>query len=77
MTADRWRQIEQLYKAAQKVPPNERAALLESTDLEIRARVERMLEVESGSQILDPATAGFLADPTRTVIAPGAQLGPY
>jgi hypothetical protein len=40
MTADRWRQIEQLYKAAQKVPPNERAALLESTDLEIRARVD-------------------------------------
>ncbi len=77
MTPERWRQIEDLYRAAQKVAPNQRAALLECTDPDIRARVERMLEVESGSQIFEQPTAGFLADPTRTVIAPGAQLGPY
>ncbi|HTC36595.1 MAG TPA: protein kinase [Bryobacteraceae bacterium] len=77
MTAERWRKIEDLYRAAQKVPPHERAALLESTDPDIRARVERMLEVESGSQIFDQPTAGFMADLTQTVVAPGAQLGPY
>ena len=36
-----------------------------------------MLEVESGGQILDQSPDGFLADPTRTVLASGAQLGPY
>ncbi|MGP0074489.1 MAG: protein kinase domain-containing protein [Bryobacteraceae bacterium] len=77
MTPDRWRQIEDLYHAAQKCPPNERAALLEGTDPEIRSRVERMLEVESGSAIFNPSSDGFLADATRTVIASGEQLGPY
>ena len=77
MTPDRWRQIEDLYHAAQSCGPTERAALLERTDPEIRLRVERMLKVESGSQLLDPLAGGLLADPTRTVIATGAQLGPY
>ncbi len=77
MTPDRWRQIEDLYHAAQKCLPNERAALLEGTDPEIRERVERMLEVESGSAILDQSPATLLADPTKTVVASGAQLGPY
>jgi hypothetical protein len=53
MTPDRWRQIEELYHAAQKCHPKERAALLDCTDPEIRLRVERMLAVESGSQILE------------------------
>ena len=52
MTPERWRQIEDLYHAAQGRTPTERAALLECTDPEIRGRVERMLEVESGSGIL-------------------------
>src|ERR1700693_2213242 len=77
MTPDRWRQIEDLYNAAQKRHPNERAALLECTDPEIRSRVERMLAVESGSQILDQSNDGFPAGPTKTVVASGAQLGPY
>ncbi len=77
MTPERWRQIEGLYHAAQGRSPAERAALLERTDPEIRARVERMLEVESGSEILDPAAGVVLADPTQTVIATGTQLGPY
>ncbi len=77
MPPDRWRQIEDLYHAAQKCLPNERAALLEGTDPEIRERVARMLEVESGSAILDQSPATLLADPTKTVVASGAQLGPY
>jgi hypothetical protein len=52
MTPGRWRRIEDLYKAARKCHPNERVALLECTHADIRARVERMLEVESGSGIL-------------------------
>jgi eukaryotic-like serine/threonine-protein kinase len=77
MTPYRWRQIEQLYDAARKCAPGDRAALLEHTDPDIRARVERMLEIESGSEILGQSLADFLADPTKTVLARGAQLGPY
>lgn len=77
MTPERWRQIEDLYHAAQKCHSDERAALLECTDPEIRSRVERMLEIESGSGILGRSPANFLADPTKTVLASGAQLGPY
>ncbi len=77
MTPDRWRQIEALYYAAQKRHPNERAALLECTDPEIRARVERMLAVESGGQILDKLPEGLLGNPTQPVVPVGAQLGPY
>jgi serine/threonine protein kinase len=76
MTPDRWRRIEDLYHAAQKCHPNERAGLLEGTDPEIRSRVERMLAVESGSQILNEP-GGLLADPTKSVLAAGTQLGPY
>src|SRR5580698_2423452 len=77
MTPDRLRQIEDLYRAAQKCNPDERAALLECTDPEIRSRVERMLEVEPSGQILDQSPEGFLDDPTRTVLGAGSQLGPY
>ena len=77
MTPERWRQIESLYHAARDCVPAERAALLEGTDPEIRARVERMLAVESGSQILDPPAEELPPDPTKTVIAAGAQFGPY
>jgi len=68
MKADRWRQIEDLYHAAQNCGPTERAALLECTDPEIRLSVERML---------DQLAVGSLSDPTKTVIATGTQLGPY
>jgi len=77
MTPDQWRQIEELYHAAQKCGPNQRAALLECTDPEIRLRVERMLEVDSDSHILGAAVDSSFAEPTETVVAPEAQLGPY
>src|SRR5579862_609497 len=77
MTPDRWRQIESLYNAAQNCAPGERAVLLEATDPEIRARVQRMLEIESGSGIPGQSPTSLVPDPTRTVVAPGAQLGPY
>ncbi len=78
MTPDRWRQIEDLYQAARERGPAERAALLERTDPEIRERVERMLALASEDHILDRAAGGsLLADPTKTVVAAGVQLGPY
>jgi len=77
MTPERWRQIEELYHAARDRDPTARAALLECTDPEIRARVERMLEIESGDAILDPKIVVTLADRSEAVPAPGAMLGPY
>jgi len=77
MTPDRWHQIEDLYLAARERGPADRAALLERTDPDIRARVERMLALESGGEILDESAGGWLADPTKTVISVGTQLGPY
>jgi hypothetical protein len=77
MTPEHWRQIEDLYHAAQAGSPAERSALLECTDPEIRSRVERMLALDSGGQILDGPAAGLLDNATETVMAAGAQLGPY
>jgi len=77
LTPDRWRKIEELYQAAQNCAPGERAAVLDGADREIRARVERMLEIESSGGLLDQSPINVLADPTQTVIARGTQLGPY
>lgn len=77
MTPDRWRQIEDLYHAARNRGPGERAVLLENTDPEIRSRVERMLEVQSGSLLIDQPFDAFIAESARTTLAPGTELGPY
>ena len=77
MTPERWRRIEDLYHAARACAPEDRAALLESSDPEIRSRVERMLAVESGSRLLDVPPAGQAADATATVVTSGTLLGPY
>ncbi len=77
MTPEHWRQIEDLYHAARERSPNERSVLLEYTDPEIRARVERMLDLDSSGQILDQPAAGLLDNATDTVMAAGARLGPY
>jgi eukaryotic-like serine/threonine-protein kinase len=77
MTPEQWRQIEVLYHAAQKRSPADRAALLECTDPEIRLRVERMLALDSGGQLLDSPAAGLIEDFTQTILTTGARLGPY
>src|SRR5215469_16486740 len=77
LTPDRWRKIEELYQAAKNCAPGERAALLEGTDPDIRARVERMLEIESSGGLLDQSPVNLLVDPSQTFIARGTQLGPY
>ena len=78
MTPERWRQIEDLYHAARQRSPSERAALLEAYRPDIRARVERMLDMESGSQHSRPAARlAFWPIPRKPSLSAGAQLGPY
>ncbi len=77
MSPERWRQIEDLYHAAQERSPAERVALLECTDPEIRSRVERMLALDSGGQILDRPATDLLDSSIGVTVAAGARLGPY
>jgi serine/threonine protein kinase/WD40 repeat protein len=84
---DRWRQLEELFHAAQEQPPQQRAPFLDAqchADPELRAEVESLLARETyADRLLDvPAcglaasgpAAGFAAHPA---LSPGAQLGPY
>ncbi|HKE25456.1 MAG TPA: protein kinase [Bryobacteraceae bacterium] len=77
LTPDRWRKIEELYQAAKNCAPGERAAQLDGADPDIRARVERMLEIKSSGGLLDQSPINALADSRQTVMARGTQLGPY
>jgi tetratricopeptide (TPR) repeat protein len=81
MTPERFRRIEELYHAARGRTPEERAALLDQTDPELRREVESLLADRSGGQFLDrPAIADapeLPEDSTVTVLAAGARLGPY
>src|SRR5579884_175250 len=77
MTPERWRQIEELYLAARARGPNERAVLLESSDPEIRVRVEHMLALDSAGEMLDRPAAEFVDSETATVLQGGVVFGPY
>lgn len=72
MDPERWRQIEELYHAAQE----DRAAL-EQADPELRREVESLLAQPSGAARLDQPAVDLLAESTVTQFAVGAQLGPY
>jgi len=75
MNPSRWRQIEELFLAAEKATGEVRAALLANSDPEVRARVEAMLAQRSQGQVLDlPLPA---ADRTEQMLAPGSMVGPY
>lgn len=76
MKPDRWRQVVDLYHAAQDCTPDQRAALPGYADPEIRALVERMLGM-TGTAFLDQPIAGSLSDPEVCTTAPGSQVGPY
>lgn len=78
MNPDVWRQIEELYEAASKASPDERRALLQRADPQLRAKVESMLAQES-SALDHPAWQG--ASELFGTTAAGAptirHLGPY
>jgi tetratricopeptide (TPR) repeat protein len=81
MSPERFRQIEELYRAVREEAVEQRAALLREIDPELRRGVELLLAQESGVKLLDrPAirnVPGLFEDPTVTRLDAGACLGPY
>jgi serine/threonine protein kinase len=77
MTPERWRQIEELYHAAQERAPADRAAVLAQADPELRREVEALLAQDASGKILDRAAKDLLIDSRLPMVAAGSQLGPY
>ncbi len=81
MSPERFRQIEELYHAARERSPEERAALLDQADPELRREIESLLRKAGGAEFIDrPAIQNapeLLADPAVTKLSAGARLGPY
>jgi len=75
LNSNRWRQIEELYHAAQE----RGEAVLNGADPEIRSEVERLLaqDTESGDKLLDQRAADLITDLSATQTTAGSQLGPY
>jgi len=76
MKAETWGRVSELFCAALELPALERSAWLQrtTTDVEVRAEVERLLR-------LHESTADSLADPARLLRAaqpePGTRIGHY
>jgi eukaryotic-like serine/threonine-protein kinase len=65
MTADRWRQVEELFESAVARPPHERRAFLESVcngDSSLRHEVESLLASDEQAGDLDEIVAGVAAE---------------
>jgi tetratricopeptide (TPR) repeat protein len=81
MTPQRFRQIEELYHAARGTTGQERVALLEQTDPELRREIEALLVQPDSGEFLDrPALQNapeLLDDSTVAELTTGACLGPY
>jgi eukaryotic-like serine/threonine-protein kinase len=81
MTPERFGKVEKLYHAISECGPDERAALLEQADPELRREVESLLAQPSGGELWDrPAlqhASELPEDSTVTMAAVGASLGPY
>src|SRR5580700_3129370 len=81
MNPERFRQIEELYHAAREGTPEQRAALLDQTDPELRRELELLLSRASGDEFLDrPAIQNapeLFDDSTVTQLYAGVCLGPY
>ena len=75
MDAQRWQQIEDLYNTALARKPEERFALLDQADPEIKREVELML-AQNGS-LLDHPGLESLPESTVTMLAAGRRLGRY
>ena len=76
MTPDRLQQIADLYHAVQEASSDERAALLQRADSELRREVESLFARRNDHLILD-RSAPLPDDPTMTELKTGARLGPY
>ena len=81
MTADRFRQIAELYHAVRESTAGERAALLEQADSELRREVESLLAQPDSGELPDRPVIEHISelpgDPPAAGLASGACLGPY
>jgi eukaryotic-like serine/threonine-protein kinase len=82
MTAERWQQVERIYRDAAARRPSERCAFLEKAcagDRELRDEVERMLSGEAGiSGFLEARAVDVAArELARERISSGSRIGPY
>jgi serine/threonine protein kinase/Flp pilus assembly protein TadD len=83
MDPERWRQIEELYHLVLEQEPAQQNRFLAEAcrhDSELRGEVESLLAQSGGTERLVDQTALAEADDsaaTRTVLTPGARLGPY
>src|SRR5215472_15339303 len=81
MTPERFREIEQLYRAACEATAEERAALLAQIDPELRREVESLFANRTSGEFLErPAVQNAPQPPenaTVTAVAVGSCLGPY
>lgn len=69
VTPERWRQIENLFQSVLRLAPNDREALLQNADPELRRDVESLLEHQLP---VDEKQA-----PSQGHLAPGTSVGPY
>ena len=80
MDPDRFQRIEELYDAALKATPDERASLLAGIDPELRREVESLLSSPIDEFLDRPAIQNateLLGNATVTEAHAGACLGPY
>src|ERR1700722_5021087 len=76
MTPELLGQIEELYHSALEASVDERAAILDEADPELRREVESLLAHQSDRLILD-GSARLTTDPTLASLEAGVLLGPY
>jgi len=78
MTPERWRRIEALFQAAVELPPDQRAALLDASDPELRSEVAAML-AQDGSRLDRPAwlESDLTKTSTNSHVTAGSEFGPY
>jgi len=83
MDPERWREIERLYHLALEQEPTQRNRFVAEAcqdDAELLEEVESLLAQNSGTERLVDTAAWAEADDlvaTRTLLIPGARLGPY
>ncbi len=73
LTQERWQEIERLFSAIEE-RPNDRAALLDAADPEVREEVEKMVAAVDGASPLDDPPAVIEPDGERPL---PLAIGPY
>jgi serine/threonine protein kinase len=73
MSPERWRQIEELYHSARE----RGASVLQNADPALRTEVEKLLEQDAESNILNRPVSLGMAASTFTMASPESRFGPY